>query len=140
MNRSIHLVPVFFAAVVLMTVTAFPAAAQQRSCPPACGIEVDVPDDPSLPPAAQPETLMTVAGSEIVFTTNARIRVRFEGQSPFVNPGGQPIMNFVVNRGNRPMRVRTDGAACSAQSPCKYMVHDLEDPGRPPLDPYIIIQ
>ena len=139
MTRRIHLLPIVLAAAVLAA-TALPASAQQRNCPPACAIDVDVPGDPSLPPAAQPETLVTVAGSEIMINTNSRVRIRFEDQSPFVNPGGNPIMNFVVNRGNRPMRVRTDGNACSAQNPCKYMVHDLESPGRPPLDPYIIIQ
>ncbi|HKL53977.1 MAG TPA: hypothetical protein VJ902_08460 [Wenzhouxiangellaceae bacterium] len=139
MKRSIHLVHILFAAVVL-TATALPASAQQRTCPPACGIEVAVPDDLSLPPASQPETLVTDAGMEILINTNARVRIQFEEQSPFVNPGGQPIMNFVVNRGNRPMRVRTDGGACTAENPCKYMIHDLENPGRPPLDPYIIIQ
>ena len=139
MKRNIHLVHILFAAVVL-TATALPASAQQRTCPPACGIEVAVPDDLSLPPASRPETLVTEAGTEILINTNARVRIRFEDQSPFVNPGGQPILNFVVNRGNRPMRVRTDGGACSAENPCKYMIHDLENPGRPPLDPYIIIQ
>lgn len=139
MNTCIRPSWIFFAAVALVA-TALPATAQQRNCPPACGIEVSVPEDPSLPPASQPETLLADAGMEIVFNTNARVRIRFEEQSPFVNPGGQPIMNFVVNRGNRPMRVRTDGGACSAQNPCKYMIHDLETPGRPPLDPYIIIQ
>lgn len=139
MKRCIHLVQVFFAAVVL-TATAAPASGQQRSCPPECGIEVAVPDDPSLPPAAQPETLVTEAGMDILIGTNAMVRIQFEGQTPFVNSQGAPIMNFVVNPGNRPMRVRTDGGACSAEDPCKYMVHDLEDPGRPPLDPYIIIE
>lgn len=139
MNRSIYLVPVVFAAVVL-TATALPASAQQRNCPPACGIEVEVPDDRSLPPAAQPETLVTEASTDILIDTNSMVRIRFEGQTPFVNEQGAPIMNFVVNRGNRPMRVRTDGAACSAENPCKYMVQDLENLGRPPLDPYIIIR
>lgn len=139
MYKSVHLVPIFFAAFAL-TAIAPAASAQQRSCPPACGIDVSVPEDPSLPPVSAPETLLTRAGTEILISTDSRVRIEFEGQSPFVNPGGQPIMNFVVNRGKRPMRVRTDGAACSADNPCKYMVHDLEDPGRPPLDPYIIIQ
>lgn len=139
MNRSIHLVTISFAAVVL-TAIALPASAQQRSCPPACGIEVEVPDDPSLPPAAQPETLVTDADMDILIDTNSMVRIQFEGQTPFVNEQGAPIMNFVVNRGNRPMRVRSDGAACSEQNPCKYMVHDLENPARPPLDPYIIIR
>lgn len=139
MERNIQLLPVFLAAVALMA-TALPASAQQRNCPPACGIEVVVPDDPSLPPAAQPETLIAEPGEEIVINTNARVRIQFEGQSPFVNQNDVPVMNFVVNRGNRPMRVRTDGSGCPTQNPCKYMVHDLENPGRPPLDPYIIIQ
>ena len=139
MYRSIHFPVLVFAASAL-AVTALPASAQQRNCPPECGIEVSVPEDPSRPPESQPETLLTEAGMEIVIDTNVRVRIRFEDQSPFVNPGGQPIMNFVVNRGNRPMRVRSDGGACSAQNPCKYMIHDLENPGRPPLDPYIIIQ
>jgi len=139
MNKCVHLVPIFLAAFALSAI-APAASAQQRSCPPACGIDVSVPENPSLPPSSEPETLLTQAGMEIMVSTNSRVRIVFEGQSPFVNPGGQPIMNFVVNRGNRPMRVRTDGAACSADNPCKYMVHDLEDPGRPPLDPYIIIQ
>ena len=34
----------------------------------------------------------------------------------------------------------SNGGTCSAQNPCKYMIHDLENAGRPPLDPYIIIQ
>lgn len=139
MNRCNHLVQVFFAVVVL-TATALPLSAQQSTCPPACGIDVVVPDDPSRPPTSQPETLMTEAGTEITISTNVQVRITFDGESPFVNPGGGPIMNFVVNRGNRPMRVRTDGGACSAENPCKYMVHDLENQDRPPLDPYIIIQ
>lgn len=139
MNITKYATQVFFAAIVLAA-TAFPAGAQQQMCPPACGIEVAVPADPSLPPAAQPETLISDAGMEVVITTNSMVRIRFEDQSPFVNENGVPIMNFVVNSGNRPMQVRTDGGACTAQNPCKYMVHDLEDPERPPLDPYIIIQ
>src|SRR6056297_4009615 len=130
----------FLLAASVLAAPALPALAQQAACPPACALEVVVPEDPSLPPASQPETLVTEAGTEIMIHTNARVRIRFEDQSPFVNPGGQPILNFVVNRGNRPMRVRTDGGACSAENPCKYMIHDLENPGRPPLDPYIIIQ
>lgn len=139
MYRTIHILHAVFATTLLVGIV-LPVSAQQRTCPPACGIEVSVPDDPSMPPSADPETLFTQAGMEIVVDTNAMVRIQFEGQTPFVNSQGAPIMNFVVNPGNRPMRVRTDGNACSAQDPCKYMVHDLEDPSRPPLDPYIIIQ
>jgi len=130
----------FLLAASVLAAPALPALAQQAACPPACAIEVVVPEDPSLPPASQPETLVTDAGTEIMINTNARVRIRFEGQSPFVNRNGVPVMNFVVNAGNRPMRVRTDGGACSDQNPCKYMIHDLGNSGRPPLDPYIIIR
>ncbi|WP_304707802.1 hypothetical protein [Haliea sp. E1-2-M8] len=115
-------------AVAVLAATALPALAQQTACPPDCAIEVVVPEDLSLPPASQPKTLVADAGAEIMINTNARVRIQFEGQSPFVNRNGIPVMNFVVNRGNRPMRVRTDGEACSDQNPCKYMIHDL-----PPL-------
>lgn len=139
MNAHIRPSHIFFAVSVLAA-SALPALAQQSECPPACTIEVVVPEDLSLPPASQPETLSTGAGTEITINTNARVRIQFEGHSPFVNRNGVPVMNFVVNQGNRPMRVRTDGGACSDRNPCKYMIHDLGNPGRPPLDPYIIIR
>jgi len=137
MNRSTY--PLYILAFSAVLTLALPALAQERSCPPACGIGIAVPPDPSLPPTVTPETLVTDPGRQIVFRTNSIVRIRFEDQTPFIGNNGNPIRNFVVNPGNRPIRVRTDGNVCTGDG-CKYTIYDESNRGRPPRDPYIVIR
>lgn len=137
MNRFTYAVHVLvFSALFAL---ALPAPAQEKTCPPACGIGIAVPQNPSLPPAVAPETLITEPGRRIVFRTNSIVRIRFEDQTPFVGNNGNPIRNFVINPGNRSIRVRTDGNFCAGDG-CKYAIYDEGNRGRPPRDPYIVIR
>jgi len=138
MKRSTH-PPLLGLAVAALIAGAAPASAQQVDCPPACGIGISVPANPTLPPAVDPDILAVEAGSTIVFRTDSPVRIRFEGETPFVNPAGRPIMNFVVNRGNRSMTTSPDRDVCAGNG-CKYTIFGQDDRNRPPRDPFIVVR
>ncbi|MDT8410340.1 MAG: hypothetical protein RQ741_12115 [Wenzhouxiangellaceae bacterium] len=78
--------------------------------------------------------------SQIDFSTNKGVRIIFPKQTPFVERNGNEIYSFTVGSMNgRKLKVRQDDQACMSAPGCKYIVSDRSNPGRPPLDPYIII-
>ncbi|MDX1624879.1 MAG: hypothetical protein R3323_00070 [Wenzhouxiangellaceae bacterium] len=110
----------------------------RAACQPGCLIEIHVPGDPQRPPEAQPSTVRAQPGDVIDFDADRGVVVEFPEDTPFVGAGGQPVHVFTVN-GQRPMTIRDDVAVCREEPGCKYIVRDPSDPGRPPLDPYIIV-
>lgn len=118
-----------------------PAQAQPgppERCPPRCGIGIEVPGNPAHSPRVDIETLMVRPGEEISWQSNSPVLVVFPEDTPFVGPNGVPVYQFNVRASHR-LRVRTDSDDLCSPPGCKYMVVDLGNDQRPPLDPYIII-
>lgn len=120
------------------------AAAQLKT------IEIQVPDDPSQPPTATPSALRTSPGDEVELKRNGQgntfVVFTNPGKTPFVDKDGNPVYSFpVVQLGKRftiPDFDENDNPCPETepgQSDCKYLVVDVKEPKRPPLDPYIII-
>ena len=59
----------------------------------------------------------------------------------FQNPGGQPMKTVPLTPGRNVFTVRSygDGVCREEQGGCKYDVVNTGDPGRPVLDPHVII-
>ena len=66
--------------------------------------------------------------------------LKFE-EAAFVNRGNQPMANLPLTPGNNVFTVRDyDAGVCrEAQGGCKYDVVNTGAPGRPVLDPHVII-
>lgn len=137
----------FLATLIGLAMTASPLLAQPEdaNCPPACTIDITVPDDVSQPPAAHPVTLTTGPGEFVNFEASGSAFIIFsEGGTPFVDNAGRPIYQFNVNRlSGRSMQIRSDSNPCQVERNgvgCKYMVVDPNNRERPPLDPFIVIR
>lgn len=126
-----------------LTALSAPLAAQSSK-----SVEIGIPGTPSAPPTVAPPALTVTPGEEIDFKRNGNgnVFVIFTnpGKTPFVDNSGDPVYSFPVVQMGARFKIRTDTNPCSetapGQSDCKYMIVDLRNSGRPPLDPYIIIR
>lgn len=119
-----------------------PVAAQPGPpdrCPPRCEIGIEVPSQNTASPRVDIETLFVSAGEDVNWKTNRRIMVIFPEQTPFIDRNsGELVYHFNVRQTHR-LRVREHADDLCSPPGCKYIVVDLANPDRPPLDPYIII-
>ncbi len=130
---------VLFAAILGLGTIAVQAQARQgQNCPPRCGIGIEVPENPSQSPRVDVETLSARPGQEVSWESNHPVLVVFPEETPFVGPNGRPVYQFNVRASHR-LRIRDDSDQLCSPPGCKYMVIDLGNDQRPPLDPYIII-
>jgi len=111
-------------------------------------LTVTLPANPNAPPGISNAVLR--ARSEVSVTINLVDRSDRPGQGAtvlrfaepaFVNRGGQPMKTVALTPGNNVFSVRSyaDGACHAEQGGCKYDVINTGDPGRPVLDPHVII-
>ncbi|MDT8438887.1 MAG: hypothetical protein RQ729_07770 [Wenzhouxiangellaceae bacterium] len=131
-----------FGAVLLCLAAIAQAQPDSATCPPDCTVQIRIPDNPGTPPQAWPGVVTTSAGAQITFSTDEPALIIFSDQgTPFVNPAGQPVYRFNINRqSGRSLLIRSDANPCVVAPGCKYDVVDPNNSERPPLDPYIIIQ
>jgi len=138
--QSRRLYPLY--AMLLWVVFSAPALAQFSKA-----IEIELPSSASKNPSVNRPALKVSPGDEVEFKLKARGNVFMifsnPGKTPFVNDRGEPVYWLrLVDRSNR-YTIRTDTNPCAETEPgksdCKYMIVDLKNSGRPPLDPYIII-
>jgi len=117
-------------------------------CPPNCTLTVTLPADPSTPPEVSHPRFFAEGGADITIVLvdksnrpgPAATVLRFPGESAFTNRGGQPMKTVTLNPGNNGFKIRDYGSAClPAQGGCKYDVINTGEPGRPALDPHMII-
>ncbi|MFP4207396.1 MAG: hypothetical protein ACLFSC_01980 [Wenzhouxiangella sp.] len=128
---------------VLACLVAAPLSAQPTDrdmCPPRCGVNIEVPDNPNQEPNSWPVTLEVDAGETVTFVTNVASRVIFTGRTPFVDERGNRVFNFRVGESGQIQLRVADSDACSAEPGCKYMIIDATNPGRPARDPYIVVR
>ncbi|MFU8877428.1 MAG: hypothetical protein ACNA7E_04745 [Wenzhouxiangellaceae bacterium] len=133
----------FMALLAFAAVATAPAIAQAQKT-----VEIEVPADPAKPPIANPPVVVLAPGEELelIKKGGGNIFVVFtnEGKTPFVDRDGRPVYTIPVVHLGRKYKIREDENPCAQtrpqQSDCKYMVVDLRDEHRPPLDPYIIIR
>jgi hypothetical protein len=114
--------------------------AEQQQCPPDCQIEIQVPSEKSSAPVASPITLIATPDQQIELRSNHAVQVIFPEQTPFADKHGRPVYTFNLrSRRASQMQLRDEAGVCDSAPGCKYIVIDRSEPGRPPLDPYIII-
>lgn len=122
--------------LLLALVGLFIAGPVLAGCDSDC-IEIYLPPDNAAPEVDKHE--LTVGGGT-GFTMQIRgespVRIDFGDRTPVVNPGGQPVYQFVVNPGTERLDVveQCDSAGCDY----KYSVAEVNS-SRPVLDPIIII-
>ena len=142
---------------------ASPAAAQQ-ACPPACGIEIELPADaaeaPGIPDGQ--ETIIAIRGAAMLATVSDRrgrpdkaaTKLVFleagageqgEPNTPFVDrpgPNGKPITEVQLKApGTTRLFIREDDQhKCFEVPGCKYHIVNDGESERPALDPWIIIE
>jgi len=117
-------------------------------CPPNCTLTVTLPADPSSPPEVSHPRFFARGGADVTIVVvdrsnrpgQAATVLRFPRESAFTNRGGQPMKTVPLNPGKNGFKVRDYGNAClQAQGGCKYDVINTGEPGRPALDPHMII-
>jgi hypothetical protein len=121
-----------------------PALAQPADdsrCQPKCTVDIDVPAAVNKPPETAQHQVVTAPGAKIDFVTNKKVTIICPDDTPFSNEDGRPVHTFNVSA-SRPsqQKVRTDNTVCMTEPGCKYIIFDSSNPGRPPLDPYVIIR
>lgn len=116
------------------------AVVDRQHCPPDCGIGVTVPGQRDRAPSASPVTLVVKPGERIEFLSDQAVQVIFPEQTPFVDRQGRPVYTFNLrSRRAQQLSVRDEEDICTREPGCKYIVIDRSEAGRPPLDPWIII-
>jgi len=126
-----------------------PSPPAPDQCPPNCTLTVTLPADTSKAPTASLQTLRAQAGASVTIVlvdqsnrpAKAATVLKFPGETPFLNAGGQPMQVVNLNPGKRAITVRDyDDAVCrEADGGCKYDVVNRGDGERPVLDPRVII-
>ena len=120
------------------------------NCSPKCEVIITVPPGNGAP-QVDVKVLSAPPGASIEFSHRgeqpAEIVFPNPGKTPFLGPDGRPVEKVrIAGNSARRFSVRDDGKnPCREKtgpfgerySDCKY---DVTVPGRPPLDPYIIIQ
>jgi len=125
-----------FSMTLLLGLAPTASLAQQR-------IEITIPEDPSLPPQAKPDVLRVSPGKEfeILHIKGGRAQVFFkDGRTPVLDTATRrPLEQREVSRGGA---VWLTAAEHCDDKGCEYRygVRDLDHPGRPVLDPIIIIE
>ncbi|MGK7294333.1 MAG: hypothetical protein ACNS61_00730 [Candidatus Wenzhouxiangella sp. M2_3B_020] len=134
-------------AVTALLLLAGNAAAQ---CSPKCEVVITVPPG-NGPPQVDVQVLSTPPGQSVAFRHRGGMPVELvftnPGKTPFLGPNGRPVETVrIAGNSSKRFSVRDDGEnPCREKtgpfgerySDCKY---DVIVPGRPALDPYIIIQ
>lgn len=114
---------------------------ERQQCPPACRIDIQVPEDTSRSPIASPVTLVVQADQAVELMSDRAVQVIFPEETPFMDHRDRPVYTFNLrSRRASSLRLREERGLCETEPGCKYIVIDRSAPGRPPLDPYIIIE
>ena len=120
------------------------------NCSPKCEVIITLPPG-SGAPQVDVKVLSAPPGASIEFRHRGGQPVELvfpnPGKTPFLGPNGRPVETIrIAGNSARRFSVREDGVNPCAEktgpfgerySDCKY---DVSAPGRPKLDPYIIIQ
>ncbi len=141
MQENAVITPLAVVCALTLGLSAAVAQAQpgpRQNCPPRCGIGIEVPENPAHSPRVDVETLSARPGQEVSWESNQPVLVVFPEETPFVSRNGRPVYQFNVRASHR-LRIRDDSDQLCSPPGCKYMVIDLGNDQRPPLDPYIII-
>jgi len=136
-------------ALLMFAVACIPLSLLAQTCPPACNVNLKVPSDASQPPAAEPGELKARVGETVLFRAEGSTKIIFAPHTPFEDQDGKKVYQFDARKCYpRELIVRSDTDKCDDREDrndnkpyrgCKYIVIDNENPGRPTLDPYIII-
>lgn len=129
------------AALTTLPGSASPQGGPPERCPPKCELAIQLPGNIGSRPTISSNTVIAGPGGTIGFRPSAKVLIIFNEDTPFIDDRGNPVYHFDARgRGTRRMRVRDDVEGLCAPPGCKYMVVDIRNPNRPPLDPYIIIE
>lgn len=137
--------------------------AKQQACPPACGLDIELPADTAKAPEipATQRTILVIRGAAmsaevkdrrgrpdkaattLVFRKAGAGEVG-EPHTPFVDrpgPNGKPITEVRLRaHGTTRLFIREDDAhSCFEEPGCKYDIVNDGENERPKLDPWIII-
>ena len=123
--------------LLLTLVGAFVTGPLLADCGSDC-IAIYLPPE-NAPPEVDKKELTVAGGTGFTMQLEGQVPVRidFGDRTPVVNPGGQPVYQFVVNPGTKRLAVveECDSDGCAY----KYSVAEVNS-SRPPLDPVIIIE
>lgn len=123
--------------LLLTLVWAFVTGPVLADCGSDC-IEIYLPPD-NAPPEVDKHELRVAggAGFNMQLREGPPVRIDFGNRTPVVNPGGQPVYQFIVNPGTQRLDVaeECDPVGCDY----KYSVAEVNS-NRPALDPVIIIE
>lgn len=153
-NAKPLLSPVLAAVALLL----LPGLAAAQACSPECSISIELSPDNKTPTVDHP-VVKADPGAQIDFELKGARRGAIwiifpgEGKTPFVDNQNDPVYSFNLNRlSGSSLKIRKipegETNPCAAKqddqgkeySDCKYIVVDVGNYSRPPLDPYIIIQ
>ena len=119
-----------------------------HACTRNCRLEIVLPEDIGQAPMADEVIQFADPSGELNVDVDNRSSgngatvLRFEGRdaTPFMNRGGAPMTTVPLRPGRNSVQVRpySDGV-CHGPDGCKYDVINSGEPGRPVLDPVIII-
>jgi hypothetical protein len=136
------------AALVLAGCATGDKSGAKPSCPPTCVVTITVPADPAASPRVDIEKLRLRARHTLEFDVKLEegvdpgsvdLEVRFE-EALFELPSGTPAKSLPVKAGKNAFRSRPFSYRYCPAPGCKYDVVDKGPGGRPPLDPWIIIE
>jgi len=146
----IRMLPLAAPLVFAGCVTGPGAVDMVNVCDQDCALDITLPTQhgkPEIPPGQ--EKLRVKGGTKVTFDVrggpgggHGAVLV-FEDPA-FVNKDDEPIYVLWLKPGKRKFKTMPPPACPAASRPgdpegCKYTVIDLDDPRRPPLDPWIII-
>lgn len=109
------------------------------ACTADCRLDVVLPPQsrrPELPPGQQ---RLRVRGNSDITIHNrgaGEVLLVFD-MAAFADVDGKPLFTVKLAQGRNSFRTRPAGSC--PPSGCKYTIVDLNNPNRPPLDPWIII-
>jgi len=123
--------------LLLTLVGAFVTGPVLAGCGSDC-IEITLPPE-NAPPEVDKQELTVAGGTGFSMQLGGEkaVRIDFGERTPVVNPGGQPVYQFIVNPGTQRLDVaeECDSDGCDY----KYSVAEVNS-DRPALDPVIIIE
>lgn len=143
--------PVALALAACASITSGPTI---ETCEPGCKLSITLPADITLPPSIpkEQETLALLGESqleiEVIGAPESQVVLLFRGREAFQSSAGKGrhVRNLSVvlakSGAKIPVRSWEDGK-CRGHIfsfRCKYEIHDVSNPDRPPLDPWIIIR
>lgn len=101
-----------------------------------------------MPPTVSQATFRARVGETVTFELinqssqpgKAATVLEFTGETPFENQAGIPMQRVPLTPGNNAVTVRSwEDNVCQSDPGCKYDVVNTGEPGRPVLDPVVII-